>query len=48
MKITIIYNRWDISYLKKLLAGDESRASNPVYSDFIIVGQRLEKLGFNY
>jgi hypothetical protein len=30
------------------LAGDESHASNPLCSDFISLGQRLEKLGFTY
>lgn len=30
------------------MAGDESHASNPLITDFIVLGQRLEKLGFIY
>ena len=31
-----------------MLAGDESRASNPLFADFAFIGQELEKLGFTY
>lgn len=36
------------SYLLFDLAGDESGAGNPLLADFILTGQRLERLGFTY
>lgn len=30
------------------LAGSTSRAGNPLLADFLLVGQKLEKLGFTY
>lgn len=30
------------------MAGDESHVSNPLITDFVLLGQRLEKLGFLY
>lgn len=30
------------------MAGDESRAGNPLLTDFTLVGQKLEQLGFTY
>lgn len=31
-----------------ILAGDESRAGNPLLADFILLSRKLEKLGFIY
>ena len=30
------------------MAGDESSAGNPLLVDFILIGRRLERLGFSY
>lgn len=30
------------------MAGSTSRVGNPFLSDFILIGQKLEKLGFTY
>jgi hypothetical protein len=30
------------------MAGDEPHGSNPLLADFIVIGQKLELLGFNY
>ena len=30
------------------LAGSTSRVGNPLFKDFIVVGRKLEKLGFTY
>ncbi len=31
-----------------VLAGDESRVGNPLFSDFLLVRRKLEELGFTY
>ena len=36
----------DLCYFK--LAGSTGSVGNPLIADFILVGQRLEKLGFTY
>ena len=36
------------AHLLSKLAGDESRVGNPFFSDFLLVGRRLEELGFTY
>jgi len=36
------------SYLLLGLAGSTSRVGNPLLTDFLMVGQKLEKLGFIY
>lgn len=42
------YNFADLHICNLNLAGYTSHVGNPLLSDFILIGQKLEKLGFTY
>lgn len=43
-----INNKWNISYLKKILAGTTARGENTLLSDSILLAQKLEQFDFTY
>ena len=48
MGLTKIDNIWHLLYLSKLLAGTTVHGGNTLFADFIMIAQKLEKLGFTY